>query len=98
VNTIDEIFSSSLWYRDIILYLQTLQCPSNLTTTKPRSLKLQAIKNFIINEKLYLKDPLSFLINCVVESEIENVIDEFHKGICGGHHAWRDTTYKILSA
>jgi hypothetical protein len=34
----------------------------------------------------------------LVESEIEEVIKEFHEGVCGGHKAWRATTYKILRA
>ena len=32
------------------------------------------------------------------EEEIEGIIIEFHKGVCGGHHAWRSTTYNILRA
>jgi hypothetical protein len=31
----------------------------------------------------------------LVESEKERVINEFHEGVCGGHHAWREMTYKI---
>jgi hypothetical protein len=38
------------------------------------------------------------MLICLVESEIERVISEFHEGVCGGHHAWRGTTYKILRA
>jgi hypothetical protein len=34
----------------------------------------------------------------LVESEIEGVINEFHEGVCGGHHAWRASAYKILRA
>jgi hypothetical protein len=96
VNTINEKFSSSKWYQNIIFYLQNLQCPPNLTPPKTRSLKLKAVKYCIINEQLYWRDPLGFLLTCLIESETENVIDEFHKGIYGGHHAWRATTYKIL--
>jgi hypothetical protein len=33
---------------------------------------------------------------CLVELETEKVINEFHEGVCGGHHPWRETTYKIL--
>jgi len=88
--------SSSPWCKDIFSYLQTLQRPSNLTSTKYRLIKLQAIKYRIISENIYWKDPLGFLLNFPVESETENWIDEFHKWICGGHHAWRATTYKIL--
>jgi hypothetical protein len=35
-------------------------------------------------------------IVCLVESETEEVISQFHEGVHGGHHAWRATTYKIL--
>jgi hypothetical protein len=35
-------------------------------------------------------------LNCLTEEETEEIIIEFHKGICGGHHAWRATAYKIL--
>jgi hypothetical protein len=98
VNKINEKFSSSKWYQNIIFYLQNLQCPPNLTPPKTISLKLKVVKYCIINEQLYWRDPLGFLLTCLIESETENVIDEFHKGICGGHHAWRATTYKILRA
>ena len=27
---------------------------------------------------------------------MENVINEFHDGVCGGHHKWREMAYKIL--
>jgi hypothetical protein len=49
-----------------------------------------------MNENIYWKDPLGIFLNCVVEYETAGIIDEFHKGICGGHHAWRATAYKIL--
>jgi hypothetical protein len=53
VNIINEKFSSSKWYQNIIFYLQNLQCPPNLTPPKTRSLKLKAVKYCIINEQLY---------------------------------------------
>jgi hypothetical protein len=95
---IEDRFSSSVWYHDIVSYLLTLQCPSELTPSKARTLKLHAIKYCIIDGKLFWKDPLGFLLSCLVETETEKVIDEFHEGVCGGHHAWRATTYKILRA
>jgi hypothetical protein len=33
-----------------------------------------------------------------IESDTKIVINEFHEGVCGGHHTWRETTYKILRA
>jgi hypothetical protein len=61
-------------------------------------LKLHAVKYCIIEGQLYWKDPLGFLLLCLTEPETEDVINEFHKGACGGDHAWRATTYKILRA
>jgi hypothetical protein len=47
---------------------------------------------------LFWKDPVGILLNFLTEEETEEIINEFHKGICGGHHAWRATAYKILRA
>jgi hypothetical protein len=93
---IQEKFSSSSWYKDIVSYLLTLQCPSDMTSSKARTLKLHTVKYCIMDSQLYWKDPLGFLLSCLVESETEKVINEFHEGVCGGHHAWREMTYKIL--
>jgi hypothetical protein len=91
-NKIEENFLSSGWYRDIVSYLLTLKCPNELSPSKARTLKLDAIKYCIAESQLYWKDPLSFLLVCLAESETQWVIDEFHEGFYGGHHAWRDTT------
>jgi hypothetical protein len=93
---IKENFTSSDWYKDIVSYLLTLKCPSELSPAKARTLKLHAVKYCISEIQLYWKDPLGFLLVCLVELETENVISEFHKGVCGGHHAWRVIAYKIL--
>jgi hypothetical protein len=96
ISRIEEKFSFSDWYKDIVSYLLTLKCPSDLPPAKARTLKLHAVKYCISESQLYWKDPLGFLLVCLVESETEGVINEFHEGVCGGHHAWRETTYKIL--
>jgi hypothetical protein len=59
---IQEKFSSSAWYGDIVSYLLTLQCPSDMTPSKVRTLKLHAVKYCIIDNQLYWKDPLGFLL------------------------------------
>jgi hypothetical protein len=95
-NKIEDKFISSDWYKDIVTYLLTLKCPDELLASKSRTLKLHAVKYCIYEKKLYWKDPLGFLLVCLVESETEEVISQFHEGVYGGHHAWRETTYKIL--
>jgi ribonuclease HI len=97
-SKVEEKFMSSGWYKDIVFYLLNLKCPDGLTPAKCRTLKLHAVKYCISENQLYWKDPLGFLLVCLVESETPRVIEEFHEGICGGHHAWRATAYKILRA
>ena len=93
---IQDKFSTSVWYRDIASYLLTLQCPSELTPSKTRTLKLHVVKYCIIDGKLYWKDPMGFLLSFLVKIETEKAIDEFHMGVCRGHHAWQEMDYKIL--
>jgi hypothetical protein len=50
---IDDKFSSSSWYNNIVSYLLTLQCPVEMTPAKERTLKLQEIKYCIVDAKLY---------------------------------------------
>jgi hypothetical protein len=95
---IKEKFTSSDWYKNIVSYLLTLKCPSDLSPSKARTLKLHVVKYCIFESQLYWKDPLGFLLVCLVEYETEKVISEFHEGVCGGHHAWRAVAYKILRA
>jgi len=66
--------------------------------SQARSLKLKAIKYCILDEKLYWKDLGGILLTCMTEEKNEEIIDEFHRGICGVHQAWREKTNKILRA
>jgi hypothetical protein len=67
-----------------------------MTPSKARALKLHIVKYCIIEGQLYWKNPLDFLLRCLTEPETENGINQFHEGVCGGHHAWRAMAYKIL--
>jgi hypothetical protein len=79
-----------------VSYLLTLKCPSELSPSKSRTIKLHAVKYCIAENQLYWKDPLGFLLICLVELETERVISEFHEEVCGGHHTWRAIAYKIM--
>jgi len=39
---------------------------------------------------------LGILLDDIVEEENEGIIDEFHKGICGGHHT-SEVNSKLIS-
>ena len=78
-------FIASLWYKDIIHVLQHLHAPSGLSKTQARSLKLKATKFCIIDRYLYWKDPRGVLLNCLLEEEAKEKMQQFHKGDCSGH-------------
>jgi hypothetical protein len=64
--------------------------------SKVRSLKLKAVKYCVNNQILFWRDPVGFLLRCLDKEEVENVMTQFHEGVCGGHHFWKSTAYKIL--
>jgi hypothetical protein len=71
-NKFEEKFMTSGWYKDIVFYLLNLKCPDGLTPAKYRTLKLHAVKYCISDNQLYWKDPLGFLLVCLVERKFRN--------------------------
>ena len=65
---------------------------------KVRDLNLISIKYFLIDQVLYWKYPLGVLLRCLDPQEAQKIMFEFHGSLCGGHHFWRTTAYKILRA
>jgi hypothetical protein len=86
------------WYKYIICFLQDLRPPDGMGRRKERYLKLKAIIYFLINQVLYWKDPLGVLLICLDTQEAQKIILNYHKNLCGGHHFWKTTNYKILRA
>ena len=95
---VSEIFVHSPWYSDIVYVLQNLSPPPGIAKYKSRTLKLKAAKFCILNNSLYWKDPGGVLLNFLVEEEAKKVMEDFHKGDCGGHLFWKTTGKKILRA
>eukprot|EP00253_Pinus_taeda_P008989 PITA_08989 len=69
-----------------------------MTRNKERTLKLKAAKFCILNLALYWKDPGGIFLNCLVENEAKQVMEDCHQGDCGGHLFWKSTTNKIPRA
>jgi hypothetical protein len=86
------------WYKDIIYFLQTLRPCDGLDKKKLRYLKIKEIKNFLIEQVLYWKDPLGVLLRCLDPQEDQKDMTNFHDRLSGGHNFWRTTTYNILTA
>jgi hypothetical protein len=89
-------YSLSSFYRDIIYFLQHLEFPPELEKSKTRSLKLKAIKYYILNQNLYWKDHAGILIKCLDEDESKHVITYMHIDVCGGHQNWKAIALKFL--
>eukprot|EP00253_Pinus_taeda_P006823 PITA_06823 len=88
----------SEWYRDVAFVLQHNRAPDNLSKSKARFTKLKSLRYFVYEQNLFWKDVGGILLNCLIEEEADKVIDEFHKGDCGGHHYWKATANKVLRA
>ena len=74
------------WYGDIIYFLQELKPPDGMGKTKERALKLKEIRNFLIDQVLYYKDPLGVLLRYLDPQEAHRIMFDFHNDLCGGHH------------
>ena len=93
---VSEMFLKSPWYSDIVYVLQNLSPPLGMSRSKGRSLKIKSAKFCILNTALYWKDPGGVLLNCLVEDEAQQVMNDFHRGDCGSHLFWKTTTNKVL--
>lgn len=91
-----EIFISSPWYSDIVYVLHHFNPQPEVSNSKSRSLKLKSLKYCIHNDSLYWKYQGGVLLNCLVESEAKEVMNDFHKGDYGGHLFWKTKVNKIL--
>jgi hypothetical protein len=74
------------WYKDVIYFLQELRPPDGLQRNKAKALNLKSVRYCLIDQFLYWKDPLGFLLKCVDPQEADRIMVEFHDSLCGGHH------------
>jgi len=92
----DIIFTSSSWYGDIIYYLQNIKCPDHLDKSQMCSLKLKETEYYILGGIIYRKYPVGILLICILADEIDNIINQHHCRVYGGHYAWKDTAQNIF--
>jgi hypothetical protein len=65
--------------------------------TRQETLKLKAIKYFLVGKNLYWKDPLGLLMICLDPHKVERIMSDFHDSSCGGNNFWKMTSHNILS-
>lgn len=91
----DHLFlidSCDLWYGGIIVYLQTIRFPSNVSKEEQRRIHHQAKYYLIINDTLYQRGVDMVLWRCLTHEETEKVLNDCHSGACGGHLSGLETT------
>ena len=84
------------WYRDILIYLQTLKYPTAYSREDRRKLHLHAKNYLIIGDTLYRWGVDFVLRHCLTHEEAEIVLNDSHRGACGGHLSGLEMSQKIL--
>ena len=59
---------------------------------------MKASRFCVIEGNLFWKNHEGILLNCLIESETNKIMEEFHAGDCSGHLYWKSTVDKILRA
>jgi hypothetical protein len=93
---VNNKYASSPWYKDIVFFLLNFQSPHELDKSKFRSLKLRLVKYCIVDQIMFWKYPNGILLRCVDEEEARQIFFDLQHGVCGGHHHWKDNSFKIL--
>lgn len=95
----DSLFlidSLDLWYRDILVYLQTQRFrPSATKDDRLRIIHL-AQHYLIVDDSLYHRGVDTVLRQCIIHEEAERIMNDCHSGACGGHLSGLATAQKIL--
>nr|XP_004240690.1 uncharacterized protein LOC101246060 [Solanum lycopersicum] len=97
-NMIEEEFDGKPWFHDIKTYLQSGECPSDVTSNQKRSIRRLARGFFLSGGILYKKTPDLGLLRCVNAQEASTIMIEVHSGVCGPHMNGYVLAKKILRA
>jgi hypothetical protein len=90
------ISTDDIWYRDIIIYLQTQTFQPNLSSNERRRVCYQAHHYIILGDTLYHRGIDSIFRRCLTFAEAKKALNDYHSGACGGHMFGYDTAQKIL--
>jgi hypothetical protein len=93
--SIGESMEYSEWYRDIVFYLRSGQFPVTMNLKERRTLKMKSSQYVLIVDILFRRNYDGILLRCVDERKAQELMKEFHEGICGGNFSPTATTHKI---
>jgi hypothetical protein len=92
------IASSNPWYRDILVYLQTLKYPTSASHDERCRIHHQNKNYLILDDTLYRRGVDCILRQCLTHEETIIVLNDCHIGACGSHLSGLETTQNILQA
>lgn len=92
------IYSSNLWYGDIIIYLQTQKYRPNTSRSEQKRIRNQEKDYMIVDDTLYRRGVDTVLRRCLTHEEAEKVLNDCHSGTCGEHQSGYATAQKKLRA
>jgi hypothetical protein len=90
------IASSDPWYEDILVYLQTLKCPTSASHEENLHICHYSKNYLILEDTLYHRGVYCILCRCLTHEEMEIVLNNCHTRACGGHLSGLETTQNIL--
>ncbi|MCO5561086.1 hypothetical protein L7F22_014707 [Adiantum nelumboides] len=94
----NPLFQGSDCMHDIVNFLETGECPQDMSKGQRQWLVRKATKYRLINEHLYCKGKDLVLRRVPHSKDITQVLTNCHEGVCGGHFAHDITSRKILQA
>jgi hypothetical protein len=92
------IESSYPWYGNILVYIQTLKCPTSASHDEHRRIRHQAKNYLILEDTLYHQGVDCIVRRCLTREEAEIIRNDFHTRACGSHLSGLATTQMILQA
>ena len=78
------------------MYLQTLKVPTHLSRDERRRVCHVSKNYLIVDNTLYRRGVDSILWHCLNHEDAEVVLNDCHRGGCGGHLSGISTTQNIL--
>jgi hypothetical protein len=87
---------SDPWYKDILIYLQTLKYPTYSSRDEHQRIHHQAKNYLILDDTLYQRGADYILRQCLTHEEAIIMLNDCHTGACGDHLSGLATTQNIL--
>ena len=84
-NMIEEQLDGKLWFHDIKTYLQSGECPLDVTSNQKRTIRRLEMGFFLSGGILYKKTPDLGLLRCVNAQEASTIMIDVHSGVCEPH-------------